>query len=493
MKPIGVVLPFRDGGTGRSEQLVEALASWKKQTEGLSDIYVITDADDPVTHPALLEGCGDVNWLEVPAGLTLMEKINYYALEIADKHEYIQFLAHDIVLRTPWESAFIDALEDFSVGMVYGDDLVHNGRLATHPCIRSSMIKAVGFYGCPAVEHNFFDNYWMSVGQAFGVCLYLPEVVMEHNHPIVNKAKGDSISERIFSLLESDQRKFSQYMQLRFNTDIQKLKGTYVPVTRRVIDCFPFFDEFMLLDIRLQELGDLVDKFVIVESKQTFTGIEKPLYLSEVVANKYAKYADKIEIIVPEVTGDVYEDAWAREKYQKNHINKAALRHLNLSDDDILLVGDADEFPRREIVKSLVEAWDGKKSAFEHSFYYYKFNYRLAHKWYQAKCVAYGDFVDFWTTRYDSPDLAIVNNAGWHFSYMKTPEKISEKIKSFSHQEHNFEEYTDPEKIAERINKVVDPFDRPDHILTEVAIDDSFPEYIKENLNNLIKEGWVAR
>ena len=224
-KPIGVILPFRDGGTGRAGQLREALDSWREQTEGLSRVYVITDEDDDAwAGDEFYEMSDDIIWKEAPKGLTLMEKINFYALEIADNHDYIQFLAHDIVLRTPWESRFIDFLEDFPVGLVYGNDLVHNGRLATHPMIRSSMIKSVGFYGCPAVEHNFFDNYWMSVAQAFGFCMYLPDVVMEHNHPIVGKAESDKISDKIYSLLESDHKKFLQYMNTEFGKDIEKVR-----------------------------------------------------------------------------------------------------------------------------------------------------------------------------------------------------------------------------------------------------------------------------
>lgn len=225
MKPIGIILPFRDGGTGRTEQLVEAVSSWKAQTEDLSELYIITDEDEQINHPVFVESYSGVHWLSVPAGLTLMEKLNYHALDIADQHDYIQFLAHDIVLKTPWESRFIDFLEDVEIGMVYGNDLVHNGRLATHPCIKSSMIKAVGFYGCPAVEHNFFDNYWMAVAQSFGMCMYLPDVVMEHNHPIVGKAEKDKISESIYSMLESDQEKYVEYMNTNFQTDLQMLRG----------------------------------------------------------------------------------------------------------------------------------------------------------------------------------------------------------------------------------------------------------------------------
>lgn len=221
MKPIGIILPFRHGSNeSRLDQLREALDSWKNNSEGLSEVYLIVDEDENESVP-LYE---NVQRYVVPTGVTLMEKLNYHALDIAEKHDYIQFLAHDIVLQTAWESQFIDFLESVPVGMIYGNDLVHAGKLATHPCIKSSMIKAVGFYGCPAVEHNFFDNYWMSVAQTFGMCMYCPDVIMEHNHPIVGKAPRDEISDKIANLLEIDQQKFTDYMSVNFKNDVEKLR-----------------------------------------------------------------------------------------------------------------------------------------------------------------------------------------------------------------------------------------------------------------------------
>lgn len=227
-EPIGIILPFRDGGTGRTKQLDEALSAWREQTEGLSVVYVITDEDDEAyAASGYTENSFDENilWLKVPAGLTLMEKINYHAQDIADKHEYIQFLAHDIVLRTPWESRFINALKDRPYGMVYGNDLIHGELLATHPFITSNMVKALGFYGCPAVEHNFFDNYWMVMALTLDSCGYVPEVIMEHIHPLVGKAKPDRITEKISTLLESDQHKFIEYMNENFNNDVEKVRS----------------------------------------------------------------------------------------------------------------------------------------------------------------------------------------------------------------------------------------------------------------------------
>jgi beta-1,4-mannosyl-glycoprotein beta-1,4-N-acetylglucosaminyltransferase len=485
VKPIGVILPFRDGGTGRTAQLVEALSSWKKQTEGLSDVYVITDDDETIGHPALLESFSDVKWLTVPSDITLMEKLNYHALDIADKHEYIQFLAHDIVLRTPWESKFIDFLEDVPVGMVYGNDLVHNGKLATHPCIKSSMIKAVGFYGCPAVEHNFFDNYWMAVAQSFGMCMYLSDVIMEHNHPIVGKAKKDKISESIYSMLESDQVKYSNYMNSKVAVDIQNLKNKILDIKLKIVDCFPFYDEFMMLDIRFHELYNLVDHFVIVESPETFTGNPKKLWLSECLQQKYPQYADKVTIITPKLyPGDV--NPWEREKYQKNHINKGALAQLNLNDNDVVLVGDADEIIRAENLMRLLAQGVTEDMSLEYDFSYYKFNRVFPHKWYQAKVTLFSKFTDFWTTRYSDVKM-IANNSGWHFSYIKDNVAIQDKLNAFSHQEYG-DKIKDLNYIQKCIEQGKSLFD--DGMTAIRPIDHSFPKYIKENLEAL-KE-WIA-
>ncbi|MFM7795431.1 MAG: N-acetylglucosaminyltransferase, partial [Candidatus Nitrosotenuis sp.] len=107
----------------------------------------------------------------------------------------------------------------------------------------------------------------------------------------------------------------------------------------KVIDCFPFFDEFMILDIRFRELYDVVDKFVIVEADETFTGIPKPLYLAECLKERYPQYLDKIEIII--APAKHFDNAWHREFFQKNYLCKENLRHLKLKNNDLILLSDA--------------------------------------------------------------------------------------------------------------------------------------------------------
>lgn len=494
MKPIGIILPYRSGETDdRLNQLLEAVESWKDQTEGLSQLYIIVDDDQNIWgNAAFSEKYGDIEWLTVPTGLTLMEKLNYHALEIADKHEYIQFLAHDIVLQTPWESQFIDFLESVPFGMAYGNDLVHNGRLATHPCIKSSMIKAVGFYGCPAVEHNFFDNYWMDISRSLGFIQYFPQVIMEHNHPIVGKAPNDSLSKKVADLLESDQVKYQSYMTANFASDVQKISGkaeySNSARKRKIVDCFPFYDEFLLLDIRLQEIGDLVDHILIVESDETYTGIPKDKPLSLTLHDRYPAYADKIKIVTPKLYP--CDDAWDRERFQTNHICKENLSEFSLQDDDIILVGDVDEIPKAKVVEALIYKQLGvTHGALEYDMFYYKFNLKFNHKWYHPKFITFGAFTDYTSARFGAVNSCIPN-AGWHFSFIKDPSKIAEKIRAFSHQEYNTDEFTNPDKISERINNGADLFDRDDHKLSRVEVDEFYPAYIKNNIDNLSE--WIA-
>jgi beta-1,4-mannosyl-glycoprotein beta-1,4-N-acetylglucosaminyltransferase len=256
----------------------------------------------------------------------------------------------------------------------------------------------------------------------------------------------------------------------------------------KVIDCFPFFDEFLILDIRFRELYDVVDKFVIMEAKETFSGKEKPLYLSECYKERYAQYADKIEIIV--VERSEHKDVWQREYFQKDHLSKEGLRFLNLDDGDLILFADADEIPRRSVVESLKNnGFNENGGAFVGPCYYYKFNVKTSEISWRPKYISYGKFINFDAHRQDE-SFPQIQNGGWHFSYIKTVDKIKEKIESFSHQEYNNNDYNTLEMLQNRINNVEDILQRDWNRLSIVPMDDSYPEYIKENIDNL--RMWIA-
>jgi hypothetical protein len=224
LNKIGVIVPVRDGGVGRAERLKGMIDSWEEQSENLSDLHVVID-DDEVDIFKWLKSDKRIKSITTQSkNNTLMQKINTIALDIAKNYEFVAFSADDIRYITPWETSFINYLNTVPYGVVYGNDTIHGENLGTHPCISSNLIKVLGFFGCPAVAHNYFDNYWMSIGHKTGNIRYLPMVVMSHIHPLSGKTNYDSLNVKVENLLVSDEKKFSKYIEENFENDLEKVR-----------------------------------------------------------------------------------------------------------------------------------------------------------------------------------------------------------------------------------------------------------------------------
>lgn len=105
-----------------------------------------------------------------------------------------------------------------------------------------------------------------------------------------------------------------------------------------IYDCFTFFNELELLELRLNELAGIVDKFVLVEATQTHTNQLKPLYFQENRA-RFSAFRDKIiHVVVDDLP--VSKDAWVPENFQRNAIARGL---VNCQPDDFILVSDLDE------------------------------------------------------------------------------------------------------------------------------------------------------
>lgn len=224
---IAIILPVRDGGLSRSKRLVRCLESYSKVTEGLSDIHLIHDEDECSIYHPIAEQYPEIKNYCVPTGITLMQKINVHALDIASNYKYVGFIGDDIVFKTTFESIFIEYLSTLTHGMAFGNDTFWNGKLPTHPFVTSKTILAVGFFGCPAVEHNYFDNYWSEVFNKLKTFRYFPEVVMEHMHPITYKEVPDDIYYDIARKMSLDEKKFVNYMLNNFDNDLAKIQNTH--------------------------------------------------------------------------------------------------------------------------------------------------------------------------------------------------------------------------------------------------------------------------
>ena len=135
----------------------------------------------------------------------------------------------------------------------------------------------------------------------------------------------------------------------------------------KVYDCFTFFNEMELLEIRLNELYDEVDHFVIVENPLTFSGNEKELYF-EKNKERFKKFEDKIIHVVGPKRPE--EGVWAREEAQRNDI---LLGLKDAKEDDIIIVSDLDEIVKKEKIKEIKKIIAEKKDPVELRMVLYRY------------------------------------------------------------------------------------------------------------------------
>lgn len=196
-----------------------------------------------------------------------------------------------------------------------------------------------------------------------------------------------------------------------------------------IIDCFPFWKELDLLEIRLNELYNTVDKFVIVEASRTQTLQPKPFFFEE-NKERYSKFLDKIVHIKIDDYPDNSSNLWNMENFQRNSIS-IGIDNLNLSDDDIILISDLDEIPRSNILNLLKQSNSFECISFNMSFFAYFLNLKAKNRnWIGTVAVKYKTLKQH-TPQYFrniKDSLPLIQNGGWHFSWLGGYKQIHEKV-----------------------------------------------------------------
>jgi beta-1,4-mannosyl-glycoprotein beta-1,4-N-acetylglucosaminyltransferase len=280
----------------------------------------------------------------------------------------------------------------------------------------------------------------------------------------------------------------------------------------KIYDCFPFFNELDLLEIRLNYLDPYVDFFVLCESVVTFSGRKKQLFYQE---NKklFEKFQHKIIHVVVDDTPEEFIGVrpFETDQHQRNSIIRGL---VDCSDDDIVITSDLDEFPNIEILKKLDSFYE--KDILYHlaqDMYYYYFNVKetsgklLSHsgefdgitdkKWLGTKICNYGFLKKYGVDRLRHPEMKKdahrVSDGGWHFTYVGGHKKLTAqqrvllKIECAAHQEFNSPFYKS--RIESNIELNQDVFLR-DSSFEIVDLAEGLPAYIlenKERFSHLIK------
>ncbi len=270
-----------------------------------------------------------------------------------------------------------------------------------------------------------------------------------------------------------------------------------------IYDCFSFFNELDLLEIRLNILKDVVDKFVLVEAGETHTGKPKPYFYKE-SETRFAAFKDRIIYVRIEKFPPGH-DAWWNENYQRNKILDG-LKYA--ASNDIVLISDLDEIPRPEIVANVAKR--GGVWRFNHVSYGFYLNFidLRCRNMCGTKLLTYHDLTtgfDGISTNYNEflpEDLnagttvtkirrrsfptckggeRLIKNAGWHFTCLGGAKAILAKMRAVA-PHHDFNP-DDTLLSIERVESLLAKGQGPALKMNcfGVPLDNSFPRYIVDN------------
>ena len=262
-----------------------------------------------------------------------------------------------------------------------------------------------------------------------------------------------------------------------------------------------YFDEDLVLDIRLNTLNNYVDKFVIAEATLDHSGKQKKLNFN---IDNFSKFKAKINYIVIDdlpVYVSNYKKNWdpshIRDQFQRNALTRG---YNNYNDQDLIMISDIDEIPDPKKINEF--KLENKYACFIQKNFQSKINQlNISNPNWSGTKICQKKYLKSpqwlrnlktkkrnWWSIFKDKQPQIILNGGWHFSFLKKPELIQKKIKSYAHQEFNKDEFTNINKIKERIKLNKDIFNR-DYSYEKIKIDNSFPEYISNNKDKF--KDWI--
>ncbi len=263
-----------------------------------------------------------------------------------------------------------------------------------------------------------------------------------------------------------------------------------------IYDCFQYFNEDYILDLRMNILDKHVDYFVISESTKTHQGKNKKINFN---IENFPKFKNKIKFVVADYNKEIHFKKHIGgespiEQHQRNCLIEGIKDALP---DDLIILSDSDEIPDLSKLKEIKK--NKKFIAFSQQMFMYKLNLQNINEsnWIGSRLTKKKNIetmqklrdlkfknYPFW--RIDKLNLQVIKG-GWHFSFLQSPEQILNKIKSFSHGEFNDENVNEKE-IEKKILENKDIFNRG-FKLKQIELDESYPNYILDNKKKLHK--WI--
>ena len=259
-----------------------------------------------------------------------------------------------------------------------------------------------------------------------------------------------------------------------------------------IFDCFMFSNELEMLNIRLRELYDVVDRFVLVEATHDHKGRPKPLHFAD-NRSRFQEFADKIRHVIVDDMPLEPTDPWVRENFQRNAVQRG---WDGISNGDWIVVSDIDELPRQEALRAL----PGCKYVlvgFRMTLSYFKVNFlatQTESDYVWSIAYRYGISADPQAVRNSRHSLqqgilqranpgtvGTIRYGGWHLSYIGDDNFIQNKIRAVLHHEINPERVLDGFEVQRFLEFGADLYGRPGYAWEVVPFTDFFPRTIFAN------------
>jgi len=269
----------------------------------------------------------------------------------------------------------------------------------------------------------------------------------------------------------------------------------------KIYDCFSYWDEDLLLKVRLNTLNQYVDYFVIVEGNKTWQNNSKKLKFD---INKFKDFEKKIIYIPVEDMPDG-DNPYIRENFQRNAINRGIDK---ADDDDLIIISDLDEIPNLKKLNFFKKSM--RFAVFKQLHFYYKFNlHSLRNPFWFGSRICVKKYLKspqwlrdlkfkkrpFW--RIDKFRLNnIIDNGGWHFCNLKSPRELLYKYENLCETDDPYvfkekidKKYLNLGEIEKRVKSGKDIIGR-DENYSPISLDHKFPDYVVKNKHEL-KE-WIV-
>lgn len=230
MNKMAVLIPSR----GRPENIKRFMQA-VKDTEADVDVYVGIDPDDPKRQEYDYLSLQYTN-LKIneakrrerfgPTLNRLCDSILYLNNECGENYKYIMWCGDDHVPRTKhWDKEYIKVLDSLGVGIVYGNDLVMGEAIATELAMTTNIVESLGYAVPEGFVHLYIDNYFMELAKSVDKLVYLPDVVVQHMHPVAGMAQEDQtyIEANSPENWTNDRIRFDRYMREELQIDKEKL------------------------------------------------------------------------------------------------------------------------------------------------------------------------------------------------------------------------------------------------------------------------------